>query len=96
MRVAGRDAQAVQAYTSPHQSLTGDCHLSMLPSNCHLPLCDQICWDCLTPVGLPASHAAVLAQDFMNNVCTNILRLHQKKLIPYGGVSRALNCSFLH
>ena len=25
------------------------------------------------------------AQDFMNNVCTNVLRLHQKKLIPYGG-----------
>ncbi|CAK0734018.1 ATP-binding cassette sub- F member 1 [Coccomyxa viridis] len=25
------------------------------------------------------------SQDFMNNVCTNVLRLHQKKLIPYGG-----------
>ncbi len=28
----------------------------------------------------------------MNNVCTNIMRLHQKKLIPYGGVSRTLSC----
>jgi len=25
------------------------------------------------------------SQDFMNNVCTNILRLHQKKLQTYGG-----------
>ena len=25
----------------------------------------------------------------MNTVCTNILRLHQKKLIPYGGAPPA-------
>lgn len=25
------------------------------------------------------------SQDFMNNVCTNIIRLHQKKLVAYGG-----------
>ena len=24
----------------------------------------------------------------MNNVCTNIMRLHQKKLLPYGGSSK--------
>ena len=32
------------------------------------------------------------AQDFMNNVCTNVLRLHQKKLIPYGGEFIHISC----
>ena len=32
-------------------------------------------------------------QDFMNNVCTNVLRLHQKKLIPYGGELIHISCA---
>ena len=40
--------------------------------------------DCVAAFWLSCCH--MCAQDFMDTVCTNILRLHQKKLIPYGGM----------
>ena len=69
--------------------------LQPLTSACtHLP-CTSHCTQvrttstilCLVHECRSASDAALHAQDFMNNVCTNIMRLHQKKLIPYGGAS---------
>ena len=43
-------------------------------------------WDVVQPIPCRLLRTRLLCvQDFMNNVCTNVLRLHQKKLISYGG-----------
>ena len=82
MRVVGRDTEAISAHSPPHQPLPGD-HWSIC--RCTGPIATLAVGPYPTSFYMLLMTHLPCVQDFMNNVCTNVLRLHQKKLIPYGG-----------